>query len=226
MPNIECLDENNIKRKISVMSLPGICPICHEDININEEVVAAFLSGRRENLNNKLQIIFRCPIKDCKNIFIGYYIPDSLRYKLEHLRPYNLISVNFSEEIKSISSNFVVIYNQSYHAEQLGLFQVCGPGYRKSLEFLIKDFLIIKNPKTKSKISGEFLGQTIEKRIKNRKIKEVAKRAVWLGNDETHYERRWLGKDLQDLKNLINLTVSWIENEERTERAIKDMSKN
>ena len=35
-----------------------------------------------------------------------------------------------------------------------------------------------------------------------------------LGDDETHYERRWIDKDLNDLKNLIRLTVNWIANEE------------
>ena len=31
---------------------------------------------------------------------------------------------------------------------------------------------------------------------------------VWLGNDETHYERRWKDKDLDDLKVMINSTTS------------------
>jgi len=48
-------------------------------------------------------------------------------------------------------------------------------------------------------------------------------RAVWLGNDETHYLRKWEQKDLTDLKNLIGLTVHWIEMEELTETVMKDM---
>ena len=55
------------------------------------------------------------------------------------------------------------------------------------------------------------------------KVKQVAARAVWLGNDETHYLRKWEGKDLQDLKKLIALTVHWIEMEELTEAVMKDM---
>ncbi|MGF6947536.1 hypothetical protein QF028_000029 [Neobacillus sp. B4I6] len=38
----------------------------------------------------------------------------------------------------------------------------------------------------------------------------MAERAVWLGNDETHYVRKWDDKDLKDLKNLIDLTVYFI----------------
>ncbi len=35
--------------------------------------------------------------------------------------------------------------------------------------------------------------------------------AAWLGNDETHYERRWVDKDVEDLRRLIDITCHWIE---------------
>ena len=53
--------------------------------------------------------------------------------------------------------------------------------------------------------------------VDNSKIKTVSKRAVWLGNDETHYVRKWEGKNLHDLKTLIDLTLHWIEMEKLTE---------
>ncbi len=67
------------------------------------------------------------------------------------------------------------------------------------------------------------LGACIEKFVKNENLRQIAKRAAWLGNDETHFERRWEGKDLQDLKSLIALSVSWIENELLTEQIQRDM---
>jgi hypothetical protein len=51
----------------------------------------------------------------------------------------------------------------------------------------------------------------------------VAKRAAWLGNDETHYIRKWEDKDLDDLKKLIKLTVLWIEMEQMTKDALVEM---
>ena len=54
-------------------------------------------------------------------------------------------------------------------------------------------------------------------------IKAVAKRAVWLGNDETHYVRKWEEKDVQDLKGLIRLTILWIEKVKETERLLAEM---
>jgi hypothetical protein len=41
-------------------------------------------------------------------------------------------------------------------------------------------------------------------------LKTTASRATWLGNDETHYVRKWEDKDLNDLKKLIDLTVHWV----------------
>ena len=42
--------------------------------------------------------------------------------------------------------------------------------------------------------------QVISRYIDDSNIKNVAKRAVWLGNDETHYIRKWEDKDLSFLK--------------------------
>ncbi len=56
-------------------------------------------------------------------------------------------------------------------------------------------------------------------------LREIAKRAAWLGNDETHYVRKWEGKDLEDLKRLISLTIHWIEMEKLTADVMADSAK-
>jgi len=48
------------------------------------------------------------------------------------------------------------------------------------------------------------LSACIQQYIDNEKIKLVSKRAVWIGNDETHYVRKWIEKDIEDLKRLID----------------------
>ena len=53
--------------------------------------------------------------------------------------------------------------------------------------------------------------------------KSVAKRATWLGNDETHYYRKWEDKDLRDLTNLLRLTINAIENQLLAESYEEDM---
>jgi hypothetical protein len=100
---------------------------------------------------------------------------------------------------------------------------VCGVGYRKALEFLIKDYLIRKCPDDRAAIEDKQLGKVIESYVEDRNIKEVAKRAAWLGNDETHYKRRWVDKDLSDLTRLIRLVRHWIEVADETEEALRSM---
>lgn len=53
---------------------------------------------------------------------------------------------DFSQEIKDLSPNFVKIYHQAEQAENTGLSDICGLGYRKALEFLVKDYAIAFNP--------------------------------------------------------------------------------
>ena len=132
---------------------------------------------------------------------------------------------SFSRIIKDTSSSFEGINNQALSAEQMSLDQICGPGYRKALEYLIKDYLLleIEDEEQKDKIKIKFLGTCIQEDVVDERIKAVAKRAVWLGNDETHYVRKWLEKDVTNLKQLIDLTVRWIENEVETKRLLEDM---
>ena len=89
-------------------------------------------------------------------------------------------------------------------------------GYRKALEFLIKDYAILKHADKKEIIEKSQLSKVIADYVNDVNIKSVSKRAVWLGNDETHYVRKWEGKNLTDMKRLIDLTVHWIEMEKLT----------
>ena len=73
----------------------------------------------------------------------------------------------------------------------MSLLEVCGVGYRKALEFLIKDFVIEgKEPEVVKRIKTIQLAPCIENYVTDLNVKNVSKRAVWLGNDETHYVRK------------------------------------
>jgi len=48
--------------------------------------------------------------------------------------------------------------------------------------------------------------------VNDASVQAVAERAAWLGNDESHYVRRWEDKDIKDLKMLVRLTVNAIDN--------------
>lgn len=130
----------------------------------------------------------------------------------------------FSETIKTLSGDFVQIYNEAFSAEQMALNQICGVGYRKAFEFLVKDYVMRnKTDDEKERVKKMPLAKCIEEHVDNDNVKTVAKRAVWLGNDETHYVRKWEKKDVKDLKDLISLTIWWIEQTIKTEEILRDM---
>ncbi|MGO9404241.1 MAG: hypothetical protein ACLPVW_12315 [Terriglobales bacterium] len=146
-----------------------------------------------------------------------------MNYILTDLVPLTIKGSNQSDVIKRVSPDFVAIFEQAEGAEQRGLKLVCGPGYRKALEFLIKDYVIKTDPDQAEQIKKQTLAKCIADHVSSDRIKQIAARAVWLGNDETHYLRKWDGKDLVDLKGLVALTVHWIEMEELTKAVLADM---
>ncbi|MFR5472135.1 MAG: hypothetical protein ACLTG7_11415 [Romboutsia sp.] len=115
------------------------------------------------------------------------------------------------------------IYGQAKQAEEVGLDQVCGVAYRKALEFLIKDYCCKKKPEEEENIKKKFLSNVIKEYVDNPNIKMLAERAAWLGNDETHYIRKWESHDIKVLIKLIDLTCSWINLEEKTRKYSESM---
>jgi hypothetical protein len=190
--------------------LPEKCPFCHSGIS------PQLINGNSGN--GRMEIFMCCPRSTCKNSFIGYYLyENNVWYYNNETTIGNLNAKEFSKSIQEISSLFVKIYNEAYSAEQQNLKEICGVGYRKALEFLIKDYVILNNKDKEGKILKMHLGNCIKDLVNDNRVKSVAKRAVWLGNDETHYVRKWETKNLEDLKKLISLTVHWIEMEKLTE---------
>ena len=210
---------NSLTGGINVNGHPNNCPFCHNTIT------PTYLYAHRNGIN--MEVILVCPNQECKKSFVGYYngIPpqyNAFQYNGQTTFG-NLIGKRFSDTIKGISENFITIYNQAFSAEQQGLTEICGVGFRKALEFLIKDYIILNKPEDKEKVEKKLLGVCISEYVDDSRVKSVAKRAVWLGNDETHYIRKWEGKNLEDLKKLIELTVHWIEMESLTKSLETDM---
>ena len=116
-----------------------------------------------------------------------------------------------SPEIESLSPSFASIYRQALATEALNLTQMTGLGLRKALEFLVKDYAISKFPQDQEVIKKKPLGLCINEYLKEEYLRECARRATWLGNDETHYWREWKNHDVKDLKKLIRLTLRWLE---------------
>lgn len=188
------------------------CPICNSSI-------APVEKSKFFNSDSKMYFfMFECPA--CNKGFITHYNYTNER-KIKNDIGYNMLKLvnsypkvpelhQFDENIKELSSNFCEIFNQAYVAEQMNLNEIAGIGYRKALEFLIKDYCIDKNKEEEEKIKKEPLSQVITNYILSDKIKNLAKASIWIGNDETHYVRKYEDKDIKDLKRFISATVAYI----------------
>ncbi|MCH8033412.1 MAG: DUF4145 domain-containing protein [Bacteroidetes bacterium] len=197
---------------------PNKCPLCHSVITVKESISQSVF-------NNMFQFVFKCPSNKCNNYFIAYYkVEDNNQLNFQYHKPTNILYTKFADVITNLSSNFISIYKEAEEAKQIGLAQIAGPGYRKAFEFLIKDYVksLIK-PEEYKTIESTFAGDVITNYIPDKRIQAVAKRALWLGNDETHYFRKWTDKDINDLITLINLTIHWIEIEKISSDYIEDM---
>lgn len=189
------------------------CPICKHAIRPIKFYGKIFKTNSDEI---KLAVMYSC--NHCYYSFIAQYSDCFVESKtglrtfsvLDFLSPNMYEKTLFEDCISNVSPMFIRIYNQASEAEHHNLDEIAGIGYRKALEFLIKDFLIHQFPDKEDSIKATSLGTCIENFIENPQLKTVASRAVWLGNDQTHYIQKFEDKDIEDLKRLIKLTINWI----------------
>jgi hypothetical protein len=124
-----------------------------------------------------------------------------------YMNPDPMSSMGYDKQIDEISPDFGIIYRQTVQAEMSGLDTLVGIGYRKAIEFLLKDWVISENPDERDKIAKMNLMDCVKNYIQDPSLKNGFERIVWLGNDETHYERVWKEKDIDDLKGLLDATL-------------------
>lgn len=207
------------------VGLPEECPFCHHTITpiLSHKRVVTECAGEPI-----IDLTLICPNSNCSRSYVAYFVKNGSHgpkhfFDFKEFATGRPSPLSFDDVIQDISPAFITIYTEAHQAEEYGLSNVCGVGYRKAFEFLIKDFLISQHSSRSEEIKKMFLGRCIDDLVDNDKLKKAAKRAVWLGNDETHYERRWIDKDLTDLKRLIKLTIFWIEMEKLSQEIEVEM---
>lgn len=198
--DICCWDGTPLRIKIR---FPDVCPVCHK------QVYPKFIYGHFDSTDrNGITCLFSC---SCGNIFMSKYENEHYDNAARYIGsvPDGFDEIEFSDGISKLSPNFVKIYNQAAHAETLDLNLICGMGYRKAIEYLVKDFCVSKSPADKDKILGENLASSVN-RLDNPGLHDLAKACKDLGNDETHVIVKY-DEGLPELKNYISGLISYIE---------------
>lgn len=195
------------------IEIPGTCPHCNTSYASKPDSTLYYES---ENGRITAYSIFFCPT--CENCFFTchdvIYDPISSYIGiLINLFPFSEKETIFSSNLKSLSPNFVNIYNQAERAENQGLKDICGMGYRKALEFVVKDYAISFFPEKDAEVRKLRLSACINQFINNERIKTLSTASAWIGNDETHYTRKHEDYNLTHLKLFISAVASYIDSE-------------
>ncbi|MFD1899224.1 DUF4145 domain-containing protein [Enterococcus termitis] len=204
----------------ATFDLPNKCPHCGETIFPRAYKGVSEQSYGEDK--KTVAISAQCSNDSCKKYFIAAYNYNSYTEISEYI-PYSYrppIKVELPENIEKVSPNFVEIYSQATTAESEKLNQIAGVGYRKALEFLVKDYAIRYNPDETEKIKTMLLGPVIKQYLSDfKKLQTLATAATWIGNDETHYVRRHEDKDIKSMKRFIRAAAQYIAAEYDTEDA-------
>lgn len=194
------------------------CPLCHKIITPKALTGCVYDHKENDAVRTYASVLYVC--NGCDSAFIGTFTLQSsgssnydAYYTSKNLiecAPIRYTEQSFETSVASLSPSFVKIYNQAYAAEASGLDEIAGLGYRKSLEFLVKDFAIHENPDDEGKIKSMPLSACIRDFIDAPNIKTLATRSAWIGNDEAHYIRKQDDRDVSDMKSFIQATVYFI----------------
>lgn len=199
------------------VNLPAACPICHRHSEFKQAVADTIGTA------GDFQIVFRCGYQSCRKFFICSFAQSGISGTFIGVAPLKPSVGKFSDAIQALSPVFVSTFAEAAEAGCLGLQQIAGPGYRKAFEFLIKDYAKSLAPDKAGEIETNFSGAVVDNYIADERIQAVAKRSLWLGNDETHYLRKWEEHDVDDLIALIKLTCHWIDIEQLSKAYVKAM---
>lgn len=194
---------------------PTICPMCKHAIKPQELHMATysnndgawFLSAQYlcKHCYQTFITLHSCSLVGDKNDYEKSYTSNLL-----YSAPNHFIEKEFDDALAALSPQFVKIYNQSLAADAAMLDEIAGLGYRKALEFLIKDFCVHIYPDAEDKIKNLPLSKCIAEYVNSSEIKALATRAAWIGNDEAHYIRKQEEHDISDMKRFIQAAVYFI----------------
>lgn len=208
--------KNTLNKKALLIELPTICPFCHVSIS-----PIKIYQTEIDTVNGKesITLLFQC--SNCNNFILSTYLISNRETIHNSIKCYTTsrslityeprINIDIPQNIMPVSPRFCKIYEQSLLAEAFSLDELTGIGLRKSIEFLIKDYLsfISNNETDKNRIKNLTLNKSINE-IADSRIKALALATTWIGNDETHYIKKWEDKDINDMKEFINTLLRFI----------------
>lgn len=222
---VNILIDGSVHQEIEI-DFPEKCIYCYKQVGI--------LPSTENNTYSRYSGFFNRTSKTyvfnaiCPSCYRNYALEYDESYKIIDFQTTPEVRFEFPENISTISEKFIEIYKQSLIAENYGLNQIAGVGYRKSIEFLVKDYAVSKaEDETEiEKIKSMWLMPVINEYLHEYpKLKSLATAGTWIGNDETHYIRTHESKDVTDLKRFIVAAATYISADIEANHALETIEK-
>lgn len=185
---------------------PSVCPHCGfgTDAPLSEKNVFFF--------NGHQLFVSVCRCTACnKNFFFAYEYNagktdyDPIIYPCKAFTPFS------NEILENISPRFINMYNQALQAEFHNHLELAAVGYRSALEFLIKDYAIKELNQSSEEVVTKKLCNAIATYLNQEDLVKTADVVRILGNDYTHYERKYPQHDFELLKGYMEIFLKQIE---------------
>jgi hypothetical protein len=204
-------DSKNIFEDTCTVDIVTKCPHC------NQTGRQEPITGSMNMKENSLFVTTEC--LNCFNLAThAYFCEDnysgSFNDYYQNTYPNFSDDINISEKVKHEYPDFLRILVQSQKAEEADLNELAGMGYRKALEFFVKEYVTqnLDGGAEKNSILSEPLGETI-KRLENPLLQSISKASSWLGNDQTHMVQKHPEYGINDIKKYIKVLTNLVEAE-------------
>ena len=198
-------EKYHVKSKIS-----AFCPYCGTCVDPTIKDSSQFI-----NYNSTIIVLLTHYIRCCDKLFFSVHeikTDENDKRTAELLISYpQAMLKKLPESICNISPRFVELHNQCYWAEKNNFFELAGTGYRNAMEVLIKDFAIKELGESSDEAKKLKLFDAIGKYIPDYRFQNAADVVRIIGNDYTHYERKYDDVEFDYVKIYLDLVIMYVD---------------
>lgn len=189
--------------EFATVDFPFVCPHC-EIVNRPQFVQKS--SVRKDEIEAYLHLHY---MNCCDKYLYSLLVKEDGVYKLAHVHP-TPTGVFVADELQKLSPLFVRLYKGARLADEQGFDELAGSGYRNALEVLIKDYAIQLLKQPEDEVSQKSLAKAIRSYLDSPLLINGADVVRLIGNDFTHYERKFDRVGLDELRQYLHLVMERI----------------
>lgn len=186
----------------------SVCPHC------GQSVFAEMVDNKTfdyEKDSDYVAITYKCPDPKCSKIYISLHLSNNIDKKLNLIYIYpTKLPKTLDPLLQEMSPRFIESYRQANIAENHNCFDLAGAGYRNAIEILIKDYAIIELNEDPTTVAKKRLHTCIKDYLGDVDLTRCADVVRILGNDNTHYERKYEELDFNILKTYMDIFIQLI----------------